>query len=64
MPSKPDHNPEFLTLDGAAGLVGRTHWSIRRWIRLGRLARYQSGPRIYVRRDELLELVLPKKATD
>jgi len=41
--------------------VGRTHWSIRRWIRLGRLARYQSGPRIYVRRDELLELVLQRK---
>jgi excisionase family DNA binding protein len=64
MPSKPDDNPEFLTLDGAARLVGCTHWSIRRWIRLGRLTRYQSGSRIYIRRDELLKLVLPKKAKD
>jgi hypothetical protein len=34
MKSQP--NPDFLSVDGAARLVGLTHWTIRRWVRFGK----------------------------
>ena len=55
-------NPDFLTVDGAARLVGFTHWTIRRWLQTGKLARYKSGKRTVVSRLELLEFLKPTKA--
>jgi excisionase family DNA binding protein len=53
---------EFLTVDGAAQLVGMSHWTIRRWLKPGgKLTRYRAGSRVVVSRSELLELVKPKK---
>jgi excisionase family DNA binding protein len=57
-------NPDFLTVDGAARLVGLTHWTIRRWLQTKRLTRYKSGQQTVVSRTELLELLKPKKAKD
>ena len=57
-----NHNPEFVTVDGAARLVGLTHWTIRRWLQTKRLTRYKSGQQTVVSRVELLELLKPKKA--
>ncbi len=51
----------FLTIDEAAQVVGVTHWTIRRWLKEGRLARFESRSRPFVRRDELLALVSPKR---
>ncbi len=53
-------NDEFLTLDEAAQLTGFSHWSIRRWVGT-RLTRYTSMGRVLVSREELLELVRPKR---
>lgn len=62
MNGKGDKTDEFLTIDQAAQLASRSHWSIRLWLRKGLLTRYKSGPtRTIVRRSELLELVRPKK---
>jgi hypothetical protein len=53
---------EFLTVDEAARLAGRSHWTIRRWLEPGgKLTRYKSLNRTIVSRSELLELVQPKK---
>jgi excisionase family DNA binding protein len=60
----PDTNikPEdFLTVDEAAKLAGYSHWTIRRWLDLGRLTRYRIGVRVAVNRAEILELVKPRK---
>lgn len=58
-----DKSTDFLSVDDAAALVGRSHWTIRHWLDTGRLCRYKSGPsRTLVSRAELLELVKPKKA--
>lgn len=51
----------FLTIDEAAQVSGVTHWTIRRWLKTGRLTRYESASRPFVRRDELMTLVNPKK---
>jgi excisionase family DNA binding protein len=57
-----DSANEFLTVDGAAQLVGMSHWTIRRWLEpSGKLTRYRAGSRIVVSRSELLELVKPKR---
>jgi excisionase family DNA binding protein len=61
---KEKQNTNFLTVDGAAQLVGLTHWTIRRWLQTKRLTRYKSGQHTLVSRVELLELVKPKKAAD
>jgi hypothetical protein len=37
---KPEHSPEFLTLDAAARLAGLSHWTIRRMLQTN-----QSGGR-------------------
>ena len=55
---------EFLTVDEAAALVGCSHWTIRRWLDIGKLTRFKSGPqRTVVRRSELLELTKPKRVS-
>lgn len=51
---------DFLTVDEAARLVDRSHWTIREWLGHSKLTRYKSGSRTVVRRSELLELVKPK----
>jgi excisionase family DNA binding protein len=53
-------NTDFLTVDGAARLVGLTHWTIRRWLQMKRLTRYKSGQKTVVSRPELLALMEPK----
>jgi excisionase family DNA binding protein len=53
-------NPDFLTVDDAARLVGLTHWTIRRWLQTRRLTRYKSGQHTVVSRLELLALIEPK----
>jgi excisionase family DNA binding protein len=53
---------DFLTVDEAAKLIGISHWTIRRWLGAGSLARYKAGTRTVVKRAELLELVKPKRA--
>lgn len=53
---------EFLTVDGAALLVGMSHWTIRRWLEPGgKLTRYRAASRVLVSRTELLGLVKPEK---
>jgi hypothetical protein len=58
-----DTNPnDFITVEEAARLAGRSHWAIRRWLQPGgKLTRYKSLNRTVVSRAELLELVEPKK---
>jgi hypothetical protein len=58
-----DTNPnDFITVEEAARLAGRSHWAIRRWLQPGgKLTRYKSLNRTVVSRSELLELVKPKK---
>lgn len=56
------HNAiDFLTVDEAARFAGFSHWTVRRWVNLGRLTRYRIGVRVVVSRAELLELVKPRK---
>lgn len=52
---------DFLTVDEAAQLVGLSHWTIRRWLELGKLNRYKAASRTMVNRTELLALLEPKK---
>jgi len=52
---------DFLTVDEAAHLVGLSHWTIRRWLELGKLTRYKAASRVMVSRPELLALLEPKK---
>ena len=52
---------EFLMVDDAAQLTGYSHWTIRRWLNVGKLSRYRAGSRVVVSRSELVELVKPKK---
>lgn len=59
------HNTsKFLTVDEAAQLVGLSHWTIRKYIHDSKLQRYKSLNRTVVNRDELLELVEPKRAEE
>jgi excisionase family DNA binding protein len=54
----------FLTVDEAALLVGMSHWTVRRWLDLGKLTRYKSASRTFVSRSELLELLKPRKVRE
>lgn len=54
----------FVTIDEAANLSGLSHWSIRRMLSRARLTRYRSCGRVLVQREELLELVRPKKGNE
>ncbi len=58
-----DDNPnDFITVEEAARLVGRSHWAIRRWLQPnGKLTRYKSLNRTVVSRLELMKLTEPKK---
>jgi len=47
---------KFLTVDEAARLVGRSHWTVRMWLHTSRLTRYRSASRTLVSRKELLEV--------
>ena len=59
------HNTsKFLTVDEAAQLVGLSHWTIRKYIHDSKLQRHKSLNRTVVNRDELLELVEPKRAEE
>jgi excisionase family DNA binding protein len=49
----------FLTVEGAALLLGLSHWSIRAKLTKGELTRYKVGARTLVSRAELLERVTP-----
>jgi len=53
---------DFLTAIEAAQLVGVSHWTIRLWLRQGKLARYKRMSWTLVSRAELLKLVEPRKA--
>jgi hypothetical protein len=56
-----NNSNDFITVDDAARLVGRSHWTIRRWLEPGgKLTRYKSLNRTVVSRSELTELVKPK----
>jgi excisionase family DNA binding protein len=57
-------NADFMTVDDAADLVGCSHWTIRRWLELGKLTRYKALSRTMVSRYELLALLEPKKRTN
>ena len=56
----------FLTVDEAAEFTGFSHWSIRRWLSGSppKLTRYKIGSRTVINREELLELIEPRKAQD
>ena len=54
-------NADFVTVDDAADLVGCSHWTIRRWLELGKLTRYRALSRTMVSRSELLALLGPRK---
>jgi excisionase family DNA binding protein len=54
-------NSDFLTVDEAANLVGLSHWTIRRWLEIGKLTRYKALSRTVVSRSELLALLEPRK---
>ena len=55
------NSDDFLTVEEAARLAGRSHWTIRRWLEPGgTLTRYKSLNRTVVSRSELTELVKPK----
>ncbi len=54
-------NADFVTVDDAAHLVGCSHWTIRRWLELGKLTRYRALSRTMVSRSELLALLEPQK---
>ena len=56
MKDKQTEFENFLTVDEAARLVDRSHWTVRMWLHTSRLTRYHSGSRTLVRRKELLEL--------
>jgi hypothetical protein len=58
-----DDNPnDFITVEQAARIAGRSHWAIRRWLQPGgQLTRYKSLNRTVVSRAEVSELVKPKK---
>lgn len=55
---------QFLTVEEAARLVGRSHWTIRLWQAKGRLTRFKVGSRTVVSRTELVELVNAKQGKD
>jgi excisionase family DNA binding protein len=57
-------NSDFLTIDEAAQLVGISHWTLRMWLRRGRLTRYKTVSRTVIRRSELLELTRPKRVAE
>lgn len=59
--SEIDKPGEFIGVDEAAKLVGRSHWTVRRWLSIGQLTRYKSGSRVVVSRPQLLSLVQPRK---
>lgn len=54
-------NSDFLTVNEAANLVGLSHWTIRRWLEMGKLTRYKALSRTVVSRAELLALLEPRK---
>ena len=54
---------DFVTVEEAARISGRSHWTIRRWLAPGgKLTRYAVLSRAVVSRAELLELIKPKQA--
>ena len=59
----PQVAPEYLKLASAASLADCSVDTIRRWIRNGQLAGYRnsqnSNSAIFVRRDELINLLAP-----
>ena len=62
MGAEPENTDRFLTVDEAADLVALSHWTIRLWLRKGRLTRYMIGSRVVVNLAELRELLKPTKA--
>lgn len=52
---------KFITVDCAADLAGLSHWTIRRWLAVGRLTHYRAASRVVVDREELLALMAPRK---
>lgn len=48
---------ELLTVNEAAGLAKVCHHTVRRWIRTGKLAAYNSGMRVRVDRAEVLKFL-------
>lgn len=57
-----DKSEDFIDVEEAARIAGRSHWAIRRWLQPGgQLTRYKSLNRTVVSRAELLELVKPKR---
>lgn len=59
-PQNPSGPRIFLTIEDAAQLVGLSHWTIRMWLRTGKLPKYKSGTRTLVREGELLALIKPQ----
>lgn len=57
-------NTDFLTVEAAAQLAALSHWTLRRWLHLGRLTRYRLGKRTLVSRVELLQLLRPVKVSE
>ncbi len=56
------NSTDFISVEEAARVVNRSHWTIRRWLEPGgRLTRYKSLNRTVVSRSELLALVEPKQ---
>jgi len=57
-----DKPEEFISVEEAAKIAGRSHWAIRRWLQPGgKLTRYKSLNRSVISRAELMELVKPRK---
>jgi hypothetical protein len=64
MEDKDKDADSFLTVVEAAQFAGLSHWTIRLWLRNGRLTRYKRASRTVVSRAEFLELVKPVKVTN
>jgi excisionase family DNA binding protein len=46
---KQDTLPEAMTIEGIAHRWGLSHWTVRTWIREGRIASFKVGRRVLVK---------------
>jgi excisionase family DNA binding protein len=48
-----DTLPQAMTIEGIAQRWGLSHWTVRTWIREGRIASFKVGRRILVKVDDI-----------
>jgi excisionase family DNA binding protein len=55
--AKVDALPQMLSIETAAERLDVSHWTVRTWIRLGRLDAVKIGRRLLVREDAIAALL-------